>query len=105
VFLHISPEEQAARLVARLADPTKRWKFRVGDLDDRARWHDFQAAYEDALTETSTKWAPWYVVPADRKWVRNVAVGRLMVDTLERMNPQYPASEANLDAVVIPPVA
>jgi len=103
VFLHISPDEQAARLQARLADPAKRWKFRVGDLGDRVRWHDFQAAYEDALTETSTKWAPWYVVPADRKWVRNVAVGRLMVDTLERMNPHYPAPEENLDAVVIPP--
>jgi len=104
LFLHISPEEQAARLQARLEDPAKRWKFRVGDLGDRARWHDFQAAYEDALTETSTMWAPWYVVPADRKWVRNVAVARLLVHTLEALNPQYPEPEDNLDAVVIPPV-
>jgi PPK2 family polyphosphate:nucleotide phosphotransferase len=104
LFLHISPTEQETRLRARLADPTKRWKFRVGDLGDRERWYDFHAAYEDAITETSTTWAPWYVVPADRKWVRNVAVGRLIVDTLEQMDPQFPPPEANLDAVLIPPV-
>ena len=104
LFLHISPAEQEARLRARLADPNKRWKFRVGDLGDRQRWYDFQAAYEDAISETSTSWAPWYVVPADRKWVRNVAVGRLIVATLEHLDPHFPPPEENLDAVVVPPV-
>jgi PPK2 family polyphosphate:nucleotide phosphotransferase len=93
VFLHISKEEQRARLQARLDDPAKRWKFRSSDLDSRARWADYMAAYEDALTETSTEWAPWYVVPADRRWVRNVAVSQLLVKTLERLDPQFPEPE------------
>ena len=90
VFLHVSSDEQRKRLQERVDDPEKRWKFRAGDLDDRALWGEFTAAYEDALTETSSAWAPWYVVPADHKWVRNVAVARLLVETLRRMNPQLP---------------
>jgi PPK2 family polyphosphate:nucleotide phosphotransferase len=90
VFLHISPDEQRKRLQERLDDPEKRWKFRPEDLDDRRRWDDFQAAYEEIIRETSTDWAPWHVVPADRKWVRNVAVAELLVATLERMDPQLP---------------
>jgi PPK2 family polyphosphate:nucleotide phosphotransferase len=90
VYLHISREEQGKRLQERLDDPEKRWKFRPEDLDDRKRWDDFQAAYEDVLHETSSDWAPWHVVPADRKWVRNVAVAELLVDTLERMDPKLP---------------
>ena len=78
VMLHISADEQRRRFQERIDDPTKRWKFRVGDLEDRKRWDDFQAAYEEALTETSTEWAPWYVVPADRNWVRDVAVAKLL---------------------------
>jgi PPK2 family polyphosphate:nucleotide phosphotransferase len=90
VYLHISKEEQAKRLQERLDDPEKRWKFRPEDLEDRRRWDDFQVAYEDVLRETSSQWAPWHVVPADRKWVRNVAVAELLVDTLERMDPKLP---------------
>lgn len=89
-FLHISRDEQRARLQARLDDPTKRWKFRMGDLDERARWDDYQAAFEDMLRRTSTSWAPWYVIPADRKWFRNVAVSELLADVLGELDPQYP---------------
>jgi polyphosphate kinase 2 (PPK2 family) len=90
VFLHISKDEQRTRLQERLEDPEKRWKFRVEDLDDRRRWDDFQQAYEDVIRQTSTERAPWYVVPADRKWVRNVAVAELLVTTLEAMDPELP---------------
>ena len=99
VFLHISPDEQRKRLQGRLDDPEKRWKFRPEDLDDRRRWDDFQAAYEEVIRETSTDWAPWHVVPADRKWVRNVAVAELLVATLERMDPQLPSP--HLEALTI----
>ena len=99
VFLHISPDEQKRRLQERLDDPEKRWKFRPEDLDDRRRWDDFQAAYEEVIRETSTDWAPWHVVPADRKWVRNVAVAELLVATLERMDPQLP--NPHFDALTI----
>ena len=101
IFLHISPEEQRGRLQARIDDPKKNWKFRTGDLEDRARWDDLMAAYEDALTKTSTEWAPWYVIPADRKWVRNVAVSTLLVETLEAMNPQYPPPEIGIGSIKV----
>lgn len=102
VFLHISKEEQKERLEKRLADPEKRWKFRLGDIETRALWDDYMAAYEEALTETSTEWAPWHVVPADRKWVRNVAVARLLVKTLEELDPQFPQPAEDLSNVTIP---
>ena len=101
VFLHVSKDEQRARLQERVEDPEKRWKFRRGDLDDRARWDDFIAAYEQALTETSTAWAPWYVVPADRNWVKALATGRLLVDALERLDPQLPEPEPGIDSLVV----
>ncbi|MGN6184376.1 MAG: polyphosphate kinase 2 family protein, partial [Thermoanaerobaculia bacterium] len=84
-FLHISPDEQRERLQARLDDPTKRWKFQHGDLDERKLWDNYMAAYEDALARTSTKDAPWYVVPANRKWVRNYVVANVLVRTLEKL--------------------
>ncbi len=93
LFLHISKEEQAERFQARLDDPSKRWKFRAGDLDERARWDDYVAAFEEAISKTSTEAAPWYVVPADRKWYRNWAVSRILVETMAEMNPQYPPAE------------
>jgi PPK2 family polyphosphate:nucleotide phosphotransferase len=96
LFLHISHDEQRRRLQGRLTTPEKNWKFRAADLEDRTRWLDFQQAYEDALTATSTAWAPWYVVPADRKWARNVAVARMLVDVLTTMDPQYPPPEPGL---------
>jgi PPK2 family polyphosphate:nucleotide phosphotransferase len=89
-MLHISKEEQAERLQERLDDPKKRWKFNPGDLDDRKLWDDFQEAYEIMLNRCSTKWAPWHVIPADRKWVRNVAISTIVRATLEDMDPQYP---------------
>ena len=91
IFLHISKDEQKKRLEARLADPVKHWKINPDDLVDRARWDDFMRAYEDVMQKTSTEFAPWYVVPADRKWYRNLCVARIMLDTLKRLNMEYPA--------------
>ena len=90
VCLHISRDEQRSRLLARLDDPTKRWKFDPGDLAERKRWNEYREAYDDAIRRCSTPEAPWYVVPADRKWYRNWAVTNLMVETLREMAPQYP---------------
>ncbi len=93
LFLHISKEEQAERFQARLDDPTKHWKFRRGDLAERARWDDYTAAFEEAISRTSTGCAPWYVIPADKKWYRNWAVGRILLETLQDMDPEYPPPE------------
>jgi len=101
LFLHISPEEQAERLRARLADATKRWKFNSADLAERARWDAYRAAYEEAIGQTSTEHAPWYVIPADRKWFRNWAVSRIVIETLEAMDPRYPEPAADLDDITI----
>jgi len=90
-FLHISPEEQRERLLARLEDPTKHWKYRPGDLEDRALWGDFMRAYEDAIERCSSDAAPWYVVPADRKWYRNWAVSQLLIERLEQLGLGWPA--------------
>jgi PPK2 family polyphosphate:nucleotide phosphotransferase len=92
-FLHISQNEQRERLLARLDDPTKNWKFRVEDLDDRARWDEYTEAYRELLTRCSTPDAPWFVVPADNKALRNYLVARMLVDTLESLNPTYPAMQ------------
>ncbi|MEP6834066.1 MAG: PPK2 family polyphosphate kinase [Gemmatimonas sp.] len=89
-FLHVSREEQKERLTERLADPEKNWKFRLGDLEDRALWDDYTDAYRDALTKCSTKHAPWYIVPSDSKAVRNYLVTRMMVETLESLDLKYP---------------
>jgi len=101
-FLHISKDEQKERLQARLDDPAKHWKFRVGDLEDRAFWDDYQAAFEDAINTCATTQAPWFVVPANRKWYRNLVVARTIADTLAGMDPQFPPEEEGLDDVVIP---
>ncbi|MDQ3895703.1 MAG: polyphosphate kinase 2 family protein [Actinomycetota bacterium] len=101
LYLHISKEEQAERFQARLDDPSKHWKFRKGDLAERARWDDYVAAFEEAMARTSTAQAPWYVIPADRKWYRNWAVGRILVETLQHMDPQYPPAEEDLTGVVV----
>jgi PPK2 family polyphosphate:nucleotide phosphotransferase len=89
-FLHISRNEQKARLQARIDDPSKRWKFQLGDLEERKLWDEYQQAYEDALSKTATEHAPWYVVPADQKWYRNYVVGSVVVEALESMNLAYP---------------
>jgi PPK2 family polyphosphate:nucleotide phosphotransferase len=96
-FLHISAAEQKERLLARLEDPTKRWKFSPGDLDDRERWHEYFAAYADALERCSTEAAPWYLVPADHKWYRNWAVTRLLIEQLEEMALRWPDPPYDVD--------
>ena len=92
-MLHISRDEQKRRLMDRLTDETKNWKFRVGDLEDRAKWDDFTKAYEAALRHTSTKEAPWYIVPADDKDVRDWLVARTIADTLEDLDLRYPPAD------------
>jgi PPK2 family polyphosphate:nucleotide phosphotransferase len=101
VFLHVSREQQGKRLRERLTNPEKAWKFRRSDLDDRARWDEFMRAYEDVIGETSTEWAPWYVVPGDHNWVRNVVVARIVVDALRRIDPQLPPPEPGLSELQI----
>jgi PPK2 family polyphosphate:nucleotide phosphotransferase len=101
-FLHISKDEQKRRLESRLEDPDKRWKFSSNDLKERAWWDDYQAAFEDAVNECSTAHAPWYVIPANKKWYRNLVVARTIADTLEAMDPRYPPAEKGLDNIEIP---
>ena len=101
VFLHISKDEQAERLQARLDEPDKNWKFSTGDLAERKRWDDYQRVYAEAIFETSTDFAPWYVVPADRKWYRNLVVSQILIDTLEGLDLRYPEPEEGLQDVVI----
>ena len=93
VFLHISPEEQAERLKARLLTPEKHWKYNPADLDARSQWDDYQAAYADIFKRTNTDLAPWYVVPADRKWYRNWAVAELLIETMTELAPQFPQAD------------
>jgi PPK2 family polyphosphate:nucleotide phosphotransferase len=104
VFLHVSKEEQGRRFQERMTDPAKAWKFRMGDLEDRSVFDEFMAGYDRAITETSTAWAPWHVVPADRNWMRNLAVAELLVSTLDGLDlhlPPPPIELAN-GALVVP---
>jgi PPK2 family polyphosphate:nucleotide phosphotransferase len=98
-FLHISYDEQRERLLARLDDPTKHWKFRERDVDERSRWEDYMDAYVDAIARCDTDDAPWYVVPADRKWYRNWAISTLLAETLEGIDPRYPPSALDVEAL------
>jgi PPK2 family polyphosphate:nucleotide phosphotransferase len=97
-MLHISADEQRQRLLDRLADPSKHWKYNPKDVDERAKWPDYQTAYDDALSRCSTDVAPWYVIPADRKWHRDWLIAQLLVETLRDMAPAYPS--ADFDVVV-----
>jgi PPK2 family polyphosphate:nucleotide phosphotransferase len=101
LFLHISKDEQADRFRRRLERPDKHWKFNRSDLDERALWDDYQRAYAEAIERTSTTTAPWYVVPADRKWYRNWAVSQIVLDALTEMAPAFPPAEDGLDDVVV----
>ncbi len=101
VFLHLSRNEQRERLQARVDDPTKHWKFNPADLETRARWDEYHEQYERVLVRTSSDAAPWYIVPADRKWVRDHAVLTLLIDTLRAMDPQYPAADGWDPAAVV----
>jgi PPK2 family polyphosphate:nucleotide phosphotransferase len=100
ICLHISYDEQRRRLLERLGDPDKNWKFKETDIDERAFWDDYQSAYSIALTQCSTQWAPWFVVPANNKDYRNWAVSRLLIETLEDMNPQYPHPKLDIVRLV-----
>jgi PPK2 family polyphosphate:nucleotide phosphotransferase len=92
-FLHIDLDEQKERLQARLDEPNKHWKFNPGDLKERKLWPEYLKAYEDAISKTSTDWAPWYIVPANRKWYRNLVVGTVVIEALEGLNMRYPEPE------------
>jgi len=100
-YLHINLDEQKERFQARLDDPHKNWKFSLGDLKDRALWPDYMKAYEEMLSNTSTAYAPWYIVPANRKWYRNLVIGTVLVETLEGLKMRYPEPEDDLSDVVI----
>lgn len=102
LFLNISKDEQRERLEARLAEPEKRWKFKRGDLDTRAKWDDYQAAFGEMLERTSTEHAPWHVIPSDKKWYRNWAVATVLVGALERLELAWPEPDEDLGDVVIP---
>jgi PPK2 family polyphosphate:nucleotide phosphotransferase len=100
-FLHISKDEQKERLESRLKDPAKNWKFDPGDLAERKLWDEYQEAYEDALRETSTKYAPWYVVPADRKWFRNWVISETIVQTMKDLDLKFPPPVEGLEKIVV----
>ncbi len=96
-YLHIDLEEQAERFLARVEDPTKQWKFNPGDLDERARWDDYMKAYEDMLNQTSTAWAPWYIIPSNKKWYRNWLISKIVIKTLKNLDMRYPAPVENIE--------
>jgi PPK2 family polyphosphate:nucleotide phosphotransferase len=100
-FLHISKDEQKERLEARLRDPSKLWKFNTGDLKERALWEKYQIAYEEVMNACATDYAPWHIVPANRKWARNLTMLQTIVSTLERMDPQYPAATFDPKTIVV----
>ena len=100
-FLYISKDEQKQRFEERLADPTRNWKFSMGDLKERERWDDYMAAFEDALTKCSTPWAPWYMIPSNKKWYRNLAVSTIITETMQSMDLQFPKVTIDPASVVI----
>jgi len=101
VMLHISKNEQAQRLRARVDDPSKNYKFNPSDLDSRLRWADYMTAYEEAINETSTRNAPWFVVPSNRKWYRNLVVSQILIEALEGLDLSYPEPEHDLSNITI----
>ena len=101
ILLHISHDEQKERLQARLDEPAKHWKFNPGDLEDRALWPKFMNAYQDVLSQTSTPHAPWYVIPADRKWYRNLAVGSIVAETFRSLNMSFPDADFDPSSITI----
>jgi len=98
-FLHISKEEQLARFAERLEDPKRNWKISESDYTERALWDDYIAAFEDAINATSTSEAPWYVIPSDHKWFRNLAVSQIMADTMEALGMAFPKPSVDLDEI------
>jgi PPK2 family polyphosphate:nucleotide phosphotransferase len=100
LFLHISYDEQRARLLRRLRDPARQWKFAANDIKERGRWDEYQAAYDAAITATSTEVAPWYVIPANHKWFRNWAVSNILTEVLSEMRPKFPRPQLNIGKLV-----
>jgi len=100
-FLAIDRDEQRQRFQDRVDDPTKRWKFSPADLAERSRWDDYSVAFSEMLRETSTSYAPWYLVPANRNWLRNLAVGEILADRLDALNPQYPPAAAGVEGTKV----
>lgn len=100
-FINISKEEQSEQLSERLEDPTKHWKFEPGDLETRKKWDGYVAAYAEMITETSTAYAPWYVIPGDRRWFRKLAIAEIMVDLMEGLELEYPEAPPDVDRIVI----
>ena len=101
IFLHISKDQQRERLQARIDEPAKHWKFEFGDLEERKLWDDYQAAFGDMVMETSTPDAPWFVVPANRKWYRNIVISQILVDTLEKLASDDFPPNPELEGVVV----
>lgn len=101
-FLYISKEKQKERFEARLRDPTKNWKFSMGDVEERGLWDDYMAAFEEVLSRCSRPWAPWFVIPANRKWYRNLVVSQIIVETLEKLDMHFPPPLAGADKITIP---
>jgi PPK2 family polyphosphate:nucleotide phosphotransferase len=100
-YLHIDKDEQKERFQERLDNPAKHWKFNRDDLAERKLWDEYTTAYEDVLSKTSTEWAPWYIVPANRNWYRNLVILDVLITTLQDLKMQYPEPQANLDKIVI----
>ena len=100
IFLHLSKDEQKKRFLERIENPEKNWKFSQSDIEERTYWDDYQRAYEDAIRETSTKNAPWYIVPADKKWFARLLISQIIVNTLQEINPQYPELPAEKRALL-----
>jgi PPK2 family polyphosphate:nucleotide phosphotransferase len=100
-YLHISKDEQKKRLEERLNDPSKRWKFSEGDLKERKYWDDYMDAYEDALTKCNTEHAPWHIIPANRKWYRNLVIGQTIVEKLKSLDMKYPETKIDIKNIII----
>lgn len=100
-YLHISKDEQRERFQERIDIPAKNWKFSFEDLEKRKQWNDYMVAYEEMLEKTSTEYAPWYVIPANHNWYRNLAIERIIVDCLKNLDPQYPPPEGDVSGVVV----
>jgi PPK2 family polyphosphate:nucleotide phosphotransferase len=100
-FLHIGKDEQKRRLARRLEDPERNWKFSPADIEERKRWNNYMKAYEDAIGRCSTPWAPWYVIPANKKWFRNLAVSEIVVDTLRQLDLRYPKPAFDVGCITI----
>ena len=100
-YLHISKDEQKKRLLERIKDPEKNWKLSSADFEERKYWGDYQEAYEDALSKCSTEWAPWHIIPANKKWFRNLAVAEIMLETLEGMKMKFPKPKLDVSKLKV----